>query len=338
MFSINSLPEFRPHPALRGGHRQTIAAYYLPQPAYREQAAALLVPVEHDEQIVLHEDTPPGWQPGSPVALLIHGLGGCHGSPYMQRMARRMTSAGVRSYRMDMRGCGAGFALGWRPPHSDRVGDLLAALATVGERSPDSPLVLIGYSLGGNLVLNTLAARCEETSTRVKLALAICPPIDLFACSDQLRRKRIRIYDRFFLRLLMPMLQRKRRALPQMPEVALQRRPNSLWEFDDRVTAPLAGFESAEHYYRSTSPLSRLASIRVPTFIIAADDDPLIPAEIFSGCRRSDSLDILITRGGGHMGYVAQRSEDPDRRWIDWRILDCLASISKPAAIRPGLA
>src|SRR5262245_55436276 len=113
---------FRPHFLLRGGHAQTLAGVFLgrragesvgPRPAVQCQVA-----LADGDRIVLHDNSPSGWREGDRVALLIHGLCGCHASPYMVRIARKLTGRGVRTFRMDLRGCGAGLALARLPYHS----------------------------------------------------------------------------------------------------------------------------------------------------------------------------------------------------------------------------
>jgi len=325
-----SFPSFQPYSLLAGGHRQTIGAHLLaPKQPYRARQHHL--PIEDDQQIVLHEDEAAGWRAGNRAVLMVHGLAGCHASPYMQRLAARLGERGMRPFRLDMRGCGAGMFTAWQPAHSDRTGDVLRALQKIAERCPGSPIALVGFSLGGNLVLNTAVEIGRDSSFRVDCAFAICPPIDLAACSGHLRKQWLRFYDRYFIRLLRGHIREKQRRIPQFPRLDSLRRPTSLWDFDDQVTAPLAGFHDAADYYGSTSPAPRLARLKTPTLIIADDDDPLIPASIFEGVDRHEAIELHITRGGGHLGYFGRRNEDPDRWWLDWRIVQCLEMLDSCA-------
>ncbi len=99
--------------------------------------------------MILHDDCPDEWQPRDRVALMIHGLAGCHESGYMQRIAHKLSTRGVRVFRMDLRGCGAGQELASLPYHSGRSEDAVAALEEIAEIAPDSPVTLVGFSLGG---------------------------------------------------------------------------------------------------------------------------------------------------------------------------------------------
>jgi predicted alpha/beta-fold hydrolase len=100
------------------------------------------------------------------------------------------------------------------------------------------------------------------------------------------------------------------------------RPPRRLREYDELITAPLAGYASVDEYYSRTSPGPRLAEIRVPTTILAAADDPVVPSEPLEQVRRSEAVEVHIARHGGHLGFVGRHGDDPDRRWMDWRVVD----------------
>ena len=100
------------------------------------------------------------------------------------------------------------------------------------------------------------------------------------------------------------------------------RAPKRLREIDDWFTAPICGFGTAENYYRVCSAAPLLPEIRLPTLIIAAADDPLVPVRTFEQLRLSPSTTLQITGHGGHLGYIGASGADPDRRWIDWRVVD----------------
>jgi predicted alpha/beta-fold hydrolase len=116
----------------------------------------------------------------------------------------------------------------------------------------------------------------------------------------------------------------KRRLRPDVPAIPAGPRPCTLRDFDDLYTAPVSGFGTAENYYRLASARPRIGDIRRPALIIAADDDPMIPGELFRDLPQSDYLQVHVTRGGGHLGFLARAraGADADRRWIDWRILE----------------
>lgn len=320
---------FYPHPLLRGGHFQTIAAAYLPGPRCVYKARQRLVTLADGDRLVLHDDCPAGWQPGDRVALLIHGLSGCHQSPYMTRLAARLEEAGVRTFRMDLRGCGAGLALARLPYHSGRSEDAAAALEAIAEVCPSSPAALVGFSMGGNITLKLLGELRDRPCGQLDRAVAICPPIDLAPAVEQLHRPRNRLYERHFIRRLVRAVRERERAIPDLPVTDFGRLPRSIWEFDDVFTAPVCGFGNAANYYRQAGAIRVAEGIRLPALVIAAEDDPLVPVAPLDRLRALPSVELRITPHGGHVAYIGWR--EGGRRWLDEQIIRWI--LSRRAAV-----
>jgi predicted alpha/beta-fold hydrolase len=316
------MTEFRPHPFFPTGHLQTLAGVYLPRTMRKETAQQQRVALADGDQIVLHDDCPPAWRPGGRTALLIHGLAGCHSSLYMQRIAAKLNERGVRTFRMDLRGCGAGVGLARLPYHSGRSEDAAAALRRIAEICPGSPATLIGFSLGGSITLKLLGESRSELPTNLSQAVVVCPPVDLLECVQALGRGVNRFYDRHFTRLLLAQVAEQARLVPGAPALDRQKLPRGVFEFDDVFTAPVCGFGTAAHYYRLCSSNQFVPEIRVPTLIVAAADDPLVPAAMFGRLRVPPAVTMHVSRCGGHLGFIGRRNGDPDRRWMDWRVVD----------------
>lgn len=308
---------FRPHPLFRNGHLQTIAAAYLPGPRSPYKARQHLVELPDGDRVVLHDDCPAAWQAGDRVALIIHGLSGCHHSAYMIRLAARLEQAGVRTFRMDLRGCGAGLALARLPYHSGRSEDAAAALCHMSRLCPKSPAALVGFSMGGNITLKLAGELGKEACGHLDRAVAVCPPIDLPPAVEQLHRPRNRLYERHFIKRLVQAVRERERAIPDLPVTEFRRLPRSLWEFDDSFTAPVCGFGSAANYYRQAGAIRVAHRIRLPTLVIAAEDDPLVPVAPVERLRGNKAVELRITRHGGHVAYIGWRE---GRRWLDEQI------------------
>jgi uncharacterized protein len=317
-----SLPAFRQHPLLRGGHLQTLAGVFLPGAKHPYRAKQHQVALDDGDRIVLHDDCPANWKPGDRTALLIHGLAGCHQSPYMQRIAAKLADRGARTFRMDLRGCGAGFGLARLPYHSGRSEDAAAALKAIAETCPGSPTTLIGFSLGGNITLKLLGELGEKACGGLDSAIAVCPPIDLAAAVERISLPLNRPYDRHFVKLLSKQLHQRRRVLPDAPAPSFARPPRGLWEFDDQYTAPVSGFGGAADYYRRASSAPFAAGIRRPALVIASRDDPLVPWRPFLRLAGLPFVQLEITERGGHLGFIGRSGFDSDRRWLDWRIVE----------------
>ncbi len=323
-------PPFRPHPWIRGGHAQTLAGVYLRWAPHVERARRHVIALPDGDRVVVHDDNPPDWNPGQRAVLLLHGLSGSHASGYMRRASVKFAARGVRSFRLDLRGCGAGAGLAILPYHSGRSEDAARVLEWIAAECPGSPVTLIGYSLGGNITLKLLGELGDATCFGLDSAVAVCPPIDLEICSRNIGQGSNRMYDRHFVRSLSRGLAWLKQRRPEAPGIPLARRARTLHEFDDLYTAPVSGFGSAANYYRLASSKPLLGAIRKPTLLIAADDDPLIPRDIFNDLPPRDFLELLIAPGGGHLGFIGRAGSDGDRRWLDWRIVDWVLGLSGP--------
>jgi len=329
---MSTWPPFHPHPLVRGGHAQTLGGFLWPGPLPTYRAQRHIVELDDGDRIVLHEDQPEGWVEGRRVALLVHGLAGCHRSNYMVRIADRLNRRGVRTFRMDLRGCGAGMKLARRPTNSGRGGDIIAVIRHVVATCGDSPLAAVGFSLGGNILLNALIEADDALRKRIASAIVVCPPLDLLACSQNLQSGLARWYDRYFVRRLDRHLRQGEFGPPGVGIWQLKRRPRSIYEFDELVTAPLGGYLNAEDYYQKASPGPRLSAIDTPTCILASDDDPLVASESLIRFPRPAHVELTLVRGGGHLGFVGVAKGDPDGRWLDWRVVDWVMQVVEPTA------
>lgn len=344
-----AIAEFQAPWWLHSGHAQTLAAALWPSRLPRYHAVSRRVELDDGDEVVVHDDCPPGWRPGDTAALLMHGLSGCHLSPLLVRLTERLAARGVRAFRFDLRGCGAGVGLARRPYHAGRSEDLASVVAAVlnwcasdssGNHgrvrgTPASPLVLVGVSLSGNILLKYLGEAAERVPAAVTRAMAINPPIDLTRSIATLAGPINRWYDRHFVGTLMHQLDDHFRHRPDAIRPAIRRRPRRLHDFDDWFTAPIGGFPNADVYYERCSAAQFMPSIRVPTLVLTSRDDPLVPAEMFESLRTHwpDNVHLAIAAGGGHVGYIARRGIDPDTHWLDWRVLEFVESLGCSTAL-----
>lgn len=323
------VPPFIPHPLLQGGHRQTIAGAYLKGHARRYQATQHQVELGDGDRIVLHDDRPRNWQPHDRVVLMLHGVSGCHGSAYMVRIAGKLNDVGIRTLRMDMRGCGAGAKLAQHPGHAGRSEDARAAALKAQSLCPDAPLTIIGFSMGGNIALKLAGEVCRLPLGNLDSIIAVAPPVDLILCGQNIDIGVNRIYSRNFSRRLFRFIRDRCEQMPQLAELRLYPPPTSIVEFDNRFTAPLSGFRDVSDYYTQSSALPRLKEITLPTLILSGEDDPVIPVDMFYRAELSASTTLLLTEQGGHVAHIARsRGGDMDRWWMDWRIIDWLAALA----------
>jgi len=271
--------------------------------------------------------------------LLMHGLSGCHRSSYMERTAGKLAAIGVRTFRMDLRGTGAGAGLTRLAYHAGRTDDTLAAVEEIGKLCPGSPVCLVGFSISGNIALKLLGEAPDQLPDNLTSAIAVNPAIDPAAAVERLERLSGRLYDRHFSRLLFGQLSASNRLLDQAPGTLRSTKPpRSMREFDALYTAPMSGFDSAEEYYRKTASAGLIPNIQIPTLILASRDDPVVPVQPFEQLPPSPSVTLHITDHGGHLGFVGRESLDPDRRWMEWRIVDWISCAQNSVHAAPVAA
>lgn len=323
----DSVPAFVPHPLVRNGHLQTIAGRYLvgPKAELPFQNHEIEVDGPGGDRVVVFESVPDGWRPGGPSALLIHGLAGCARSPYVVRLGSRLWKRGVRVVRMNLRGAGSGFGLARGTYHAGRTDDLRRVAEWIGRRAPGSPIALVGFSLGANLVLKLSAEATDAPLDGLNCVLAANPPIDLAASCRQMQRPSNRIYDRNFVRQLRLDVARLHSAFPDMGGVSLPK-AMTLYDFDDLYTAPRNGFSGAEEYYKRSSAAPLIPRIQVPGLVVHAVDDPFIPADAFRKVPFPSRLALELIPGGGHLGYLSRDRWMGNRRWLDSRLTTWLAA------------
>ncbi|HEX5725705.1 MAG TPA: alpha/beta fold hydrolase [Longimicrobiaceae bacterium] len=302
------LRPFRPARWLPGAHAQTIAGRFLRGPAgvtYRRERLELPDGdfVDLDHATVRGAPAP---APGAPVALVVHGLEGGSGSSYVLESCRALAEVGIRAVALNFRSCSGEPNRLARFYHAGDTGDLAFALAHVAAAHPGVPLVAVGFSLGGNVLLKYLGERGEAVPLRAAVAVSV--PFDLTAGAGQLDGTRTgRFYVRFFVRKLRRKFMGKRAMLAGYGDVERALRARTFREFDDAVTARLHGFRSAEHYWESSSSAAFLAGIRIPTLILHAVDDPFLPPSAIprDAVRANPWLHAGFTAHGGHVGFVA---------------------------------
>lgn len=329
---MQSLPPFTPHFWLPNGHLQTLAGAYLPGTEYPYRAEQHVVELDDGDAVVLHDDVPTGWRPGDRSVLLLHGLGGSAISGCVARTAGKLNERGYRTFRLDQRGCGAAARLARRPAHAGRSEDVIAALMFLAELAPESPVTLVGYSLGGNIVLKTLGEVGTLPPGNLDSGAVVAPPIDLVAASEHIYSGWNWLYDSYFTQTCVRHIAARRKECPVAAQVRFTPLPSRLVDFDHRVTAPLSGFKSVTDYYHSASSWPLLHRVTVPTYILTAADDPAVPIEPFRTAVLSPTITLHVTDHGGHLGYIAAPGPDADLRWMEWRMVDWVERVARKRA------
>lgn len=319
-----TLSGFRPHLWTAGGHRQTILGYWCRRfVGWPLPTEDLIVPAESDVRLLLRATWQEGPREERPALLVVHGLGGSDRSPYVLSTGRLAFARGWHVLRLNMRGCGDSEALCPRLYNAGLDTDVLAVLDAVGRLVPR--VAIVGFSLGASMSLLALGRRRERLPAAFTALAAVSPPLDLGACADALERPENRIYRRYFMRMLGEGYRRRQQRRPDLYAPERERGLHTVRAYDEAITAPYGGYRDAADYYTRASAGPWLSSIERRTLILAASDDPMIPAPSVARwpLPAVGSVRREMPPSGGHVGFVA-RSNAPGFFWAAERALDFL--------------
>lgn len=241
------------------------------------------------------------------AAIILHGLEGNSTRSYMMGMVKALNLGGWDALAMNFRCCSGEPNKTIRMYHSGDTEDIHEVVSFVAASGKYKTICLVGFSLGGNVVLKYLGEKGSDLNPAVKAAVAISVPCDLKGCAVRLEEPSNRIYARRFLRLLFDKIAAKARQFPDRVTVKDYESIKTLKEFDDRYTAPLHEFVDAEDYYRRSSSKPFLSSISVPTLLINAADDPFLSDSCYPEREAVASAFLLleIPSHGGHCGFMS---------------------------------
>ena len=340
------LADFRPHRLLRNGHAQTLAGNYWRRRPFqlKSESQAVLVDESDGSRVLCHCH----WQPESIRAshltiLLVHGLEGSSESRYMRGIAQYAFEAGCNVIRMNMRNCGG--TEDWTPTlyHSGLSSDVYTVLRFFVTRHGLQRVAMAGYSMGGNLVLKLAGELAGDAPPWLTAAVAVSPAMDLAPSADALHEPANRAYEWHFLRNLMNRYRRKAALFPDRYAAEPPEAIRSIREFDDRITAPHSGFTSADDYYDRASSARVASSIRIPSLILHALDDPFI--RMLPATRQALLLNpathLIETAHGGHCAFLAAvpqaksgaaREGNLSRHWAETTLVQFLLSVPANAA------
>ena len=317
---------FQPHSLFRNGHAQTIAAYAWPR-RFRfasESDEERLFEVEPGVRVLAHCR----WHSERdryPTIVVWHGIEGSTGSNYMQATAEKGFQAGFNVIRVNFRNCGGTEHLTNTIYHGGLSADLGAVVKELLEKDHISRMCLVGFSLGGNLVLKLAGEYGDNPPRGVLSVCAVSPSVDLNASAEMILKRSNWIYHRDFVRRLKQRIRTNHRLYPERYDVSGLAEVHTLREFDDRYTSRAHGFADANDYYTRSSSLRVVDRIRIPTLIIHAADDPFIPFAPLQDPLVTNNPYILLLgpQRGGHVAFISSRREHRnDRFWAENRVVE----------------
>lgn len=311
---------FEPFPMFQDPHYQTILNSlfnFFFEPTSEKKQVCL----PGGDRLSLEVTTPKDWKEDGLTVLLVHGLCGSHKSPNLVRMVNRLEPMGIRTVRFNMRGCGSGKGLAREIYHSGRSEDVFEAIKALKKEYPASPIVVIGFSLGGNIVLKMAGELGSLADPWIQGVISVSPPVDLYSSVLMLGDEMNSMYERYFYRILRAEVYYRHRKFKDLGPVSLPKNLK-LHEFDQLYVAPQCGFESVSEYYSRCSAVNYISDIAVPTKILMAQDDPIVSSYSLDDLPLPEVVDLFKTKKGGHMGYLGDPRHEKGVRWLDALLVD----------------
>jgi predicted alpha/beta-fold hydrolase len=294
---------YRPTALLANGHLQTIAASTLrrvPEVSYRRERLEL-----PDGDFLDLDWSLVGAKSARQLGIISHGLEGDSSRPYVRGMARALNQAGFDALAWNYRGCGGETNRLLRAYHLGDTDDLAAVISHAASEKAYPEIFLTGFSAGGNVTLKYLGENAARVPAQVQRAAVFSVPTDLKASSVHISRWQNQIYLRRFMNSLRDKMRVKAAHLPGQLDLTALNQLRDFPQFDERYTAPLHGFASADDYYEQAASGRYLSGIRIPTLLVNALNDPFLPASCYprEAATASSFFYLEIPAEGGHVGF-----------------------------------
>lgn len=256
---------------------------------------------------------------GRALVLVLHGLEGSLESHYTGGILEALVAAGYRAVLMYFRGCSGEPNRLARSYHSGDTMDLRHVLTRLAGRIGEKPLAVIGYSLGGNVLLKALGE--DAGMDAVRTAVAVSVPFDLNRAAWRLQQGFSRLYQRYLLNKLRRSYREKLPTHTMPAGSDYLETLDTFRKFDNEVTAPLHGFRDVDEYYGRSSSRQYLQAIITPTLILHAEDDPFVPGDaIPTDSELGSGVTLELSSHGGHVGFVEGGLPLRAHYWLERRI------------------
>lgn len=253
-----------------------------------------------------------------PLVLILHGLEGSIDSHYAKGMLLSVVQRGWRGVFMHFRGCSGEPNRLPRSYHSGDTGDVDFIVKTLLKRQQGFPIASVGFSLGGNVLLKWLGETQEENPLTAGIAISV--PFELHKAATRIQLGFSKFYQWYFIRCLRERLTEKFQNNSPLENGVIEQ-VSTMFEFDDKITAPLHGFSGVDEYYSIASSRQYLCNIKVPTLILHSKDDPFMSADVIPELNEvSPQVQLEVTENGGHVGFVAGKYPWAPRYWLEERV------------------
>jgi len=297
--AINRVPDYHPGILLRNGHFNTVYPTLFRKLDELPFVRKNVITSDND---FLHVDCL--YSNSRRIAILCHGLEGSSSSKYITGSSSILYENGWDVAAVNYRFCSGTINKQLRMYHSGATEDL-EEVVNYFQNDYDE-IALVGFSLGGNLVLKYCGERSVNLNSKIKAVMGFSVPTNLHAGSLNISRRSNYIYQKKFLISLFEKLHLKKKQYPDSIDLELIKNIKTLFDFDDKITGPLHGFADAKDYYKQCSCEQFLHQIKIPAAIVNALNDPFLPKECYPTevVKQNKMIKLITPKYGGHVGFV----------------------------------
>jgi uncharacterized protein len=302
--------DFCPLPGFSSPHWQMMLSTYGPT-GKEPDSKEMIVTLKDGDRLSCHVSSPKKWKPNDKTLVLIHGLGGSHNSCFMIRIARKAVELGLRVVRINLRGAGTGAGLAHLPYNCGTSEDVVEVLEVLKKKTPNSPIILIGFSMSGNIVIKMAGELGRRACQLLSHVIAVCPLLDLRQTVQKFELAKNWLYHKYYFEQIVS------QGKIWVKNLSIC----TLKEFDDKITVPLWGYKNRRDYYKQCSSYHYIPYIFVPCEIIFAQDDPFIDYTRIKKVRLGPETHVWLTAKGSHVGFIGGTSKQMGYYWLDQLLL-----------------
>ena len=263
-----------------------------------------------------------GKKTNKPIILILHGLEGSIHSPYAKPLIKTLVDEGYGVYFMHFRGCSGEINKTAGSYHSGETNDLQFVVNYLTQKHQCKLSTIIGFSLGGNVLLKWLGEQKEQAATLSAIAISV--PFQLADAAKRMEQGFSKIYQRHLISRLQKKYQEKFSHANSPLSIDIKKQ-NTFYQFDDQVTAPLHGFKNAPDYYQQCSSRQFIKRIKIPTLILHAKDDPFMyPKTVPNEEELADKVQLILSTSGGHVGFITGILPWKAKYWVDMQVIKWL--------------
>lgn len=324
VFRIMKISNFKPAWWLPGGHLQTIWANFTKRKhSIKINRERLILPDGDFVDLDWVDDNSDG-----PIVIILHGLEGSIKSSYAKGMLHALKNSGFRAVLMHFRGCSGEHNKTSKAYHAGETGDFRYVVQTLHARYPLVKMAAVGFSLGGNVLLKYLGE--TQLDNPLECAVAVSAPFLLNRLADKMQKGFSLIYQWQLLLLLKNKIANKNRFIPLSFDISHISKIKNFWQFDNEITAKIYAFKDAAEYYHQSSSANYLFSIKKPTLILHARNDPFLYEDAIPlQAALPSNVQLELSESGGHVGFVSGALPWRPVFWLEERVPAYLENLIK---------